>query len=173
MSARKLQAISGVSAGIENVIMTQYPSFAATGPGRLIGRIADSIPVPVFGPKLSNLLFGLPLAPLGAVGYLWQKAFGERYVLTNRSIERWRTIGQRLLQGIPLPEVAAVELDVKEGQEFYKSADLLILGADDNVLMRLEGVKRAEVFKRIILEARDARAQTEASLATIRARQPA
>ncbi len=173
MPARNVQAISGISAGIENTIMSQYPSIAATGLGRLIGQIADSIPVPVFGPKLSNLLFGLPLAPVGAILYLGMKVVGERYVLTNRSIERWRMIGSRLLQEVPLPEVANVEIDVRPGQEFHKAADLVVLGSNGDLLMRLEGVKRADVFRRIILEARDARAHTEASLSTIRARQSA
>jgi len=173
MSSRKLQAISGVSAGIENTIMGQYPSIAATGLGRLIGNIADSIPVPILGPKLSNLIFGLPLAPIGALEYLRTKAMGERYVLTNRSLERWAMLGSRLIQETPLPGIADIQLEVLPGQQFYKAADLVALDGDGNELMRLQGVKHADVFRRIILEARDARAQTEASLSVIRARQPA
>ena len=47
--------------------MTEFPSVAASGIGRLIGQIMDSIPIRIFGVKLSYLLFGLPLAPLGNV----------------------------------------------------------------------------------------------------------
>jgi hypothetical protein len=173
MSAQKLQAIAGVSAGMENIIMVQYPSVAATGIGRLIGSIAESIPVPVFGPKLSHLLFGLPLAPLGALAYLALKVGGERYVLTNRSLERWKMLGSHLLQEVPLPEIAEIEIVGTPSQAFYKAADLHVLNAAGNTIMELHGVKRPDVFRRIILEARDARAQTEASLARIRARQPA
>ena len=60
MSIGNVQAISGVSAGVENVVMTVYPSIAATGIGRLLGCLYESIPSRICGIKLSNLLFTLP-----------------------------------------------------------------------------------------------------------------
>ena len=63
MRAAKPQAISGVSAGYESIIETLYPSIAASGIGRAIGRAMDSIPLRIWGVPLSYLLFGPLLAP--------------------------------------------------------------------------------------------------------------
>ena len=69
-----VQAIAGVSPTSESRIMTEFPSVAASGIGRLIGQIMDSIPLSIFGVKLSYLLFGLPLAPLGMLLFLLEQA---------------------------------------------------------------------------------------------------
>ncbi len=72
-----VQAIAGVSPTLESRIMTEFPSVAASGIGRLIGQIMDSIPIRIFGVKLSYLLFGLPLAPLGMLLFLLNRSSGS------------------------------------------------------------------------------------------------
>jgi Bacterial PH domain len=169
----KPQAISGVTAGVETEIMTIYPSVASTGLGRILGSLYESIPLKINGVKLSNLLFVLPTAPFALALYAMLKIAGRCYRLTNRSVQIWSTLGQRLYVQATLGDIRAVEVEQSPGQVFYKSADLVLRGADGAPILRLEGVQRAEVFRQTILEARDAHAQVEASLATIRARQSA
>lgn len=168
--AAKPQAISGVSAGTENVIMTVYPSLAATGLGKLFGRLMDSIPLRINGIKLSMLLFGPILAGPALLLYLMQKANGDRYVVTNRSVQKWKMIGQSLLGQVALGDVDRIRIDEQSGQAFYHAGDLALLGRDGSVLLLLEGVPRPDVFRQNIIEARDARKQVEAAMATIRAR---
>jgi hypothetical protein len=165
MSVRNVQAISGVSAGLENVVMTVYPSIAATGRGRLLGRVYEAIPVRICGIKLSNLLFTLPTSPLALGLYAETKVFGNRYVLTNRRVT--------VLMEVALPAIEEIEVEQLDGQQFFHAADLVLLDSRGSVLGRLEAVPRAEIFRQTILEARDALTQTEAALATISARQTA
>lgn len=183
MSSGNVQAISGVSAGIENMVMTVYPSIASDGIGRLLGRLYEAIPVRICGIKLSNLLFTLPTIPLALLLYFWTKVAGRRYVLTNRSIQIWRIrilamfvldlSGDWVIGEYPLTNVDEIEVEQLDGQQFYHAADLVLLDSSGSELGRLEAVPRAEIFRQTILEARDALTQTEAALATISARQTA
>jgi len=50
-----VQAIAGVSASEEARIMTEFPSVAANGLGRLIGEILTCIPVKIWGVQVSYL----------------------------------------------------------------------------------------------------------------------
>lgn len=173
MSSKKVQAISGVSAGIENVLMTVYPSIAKTASGRALGSLYNSIPLKINGVKLSNLLFVLPTSPVALLLYLSLKVIGQRYVLTNRSVQKWASLGARMLSDVPLSQIEHVEVDQHPGQVFYRAADLLLCGSGNSPLMILEGVPQAEVLRETILKARDAHRQVEGALATIEARQSA
>ena len=166
----KPPAIFGVTSDAENVVMALWPSMAATWWGRLLGRLYDCIPLKINGVKLSNLLFTLPTIPITLAGYLLMKLFGERYVLTNRSIARWSSLTPRLIAQMPLGEIASIEIVRRPGQAFYHAADLELLDRAGNRLLVLAGVPRADVFRQTILKARDARAHVESSLATINAR---
>lgn len=168
--AARAQAISGVSAGAESVIETIYPSISASGIGRFLGAILESIPVRIWGIKVSHLLFALPVLPLALVGYFVTKLFGLRYVITNRQVQVWKAFGARLLKQVPLAEISDIELQVTAGQEFYHAGNLLLRGKSGDVLERLEGIPRPERFQHVLLEVRDARLQSDASLNTIRAR---
>ncbi len=168
-----IQAITGVSSGTENVIMTVYPSISGRGLGQLIGLLMNSVPLRIGGVRLSNLVFGLPLAPLGAIGYLAEKVIGDKYILTNRSVEQWKATGGRMLSDIPLESIASIELDEQWGQDFYYAADLLLVDAKGTVLTRLKAVTRPDVFRQTILEARDARMQVTATMELIQARKKA
>lgn len=173
MSSVKSQAIAGVSVGYENVVSVVYPSVAATALGRLVGNICDSIPVKIGGIKLSNLLFGLPLAPVGLLIYLGLKVSGRRYVLTNEGLEARASLGNRLFRETPLTDIAEIAVERQPGQAFYKAADVYLLNDRGDVLMEIPGIVRAEVFRHRILETRDARVRTASALAAIQSRQPA
>ncbi|MGZ0168932.1 MAG: hypothetical protein ACKVHE_05215 [Planctomycetales bacterium] len=163
-------AIIGVSASGETEIRSKYPSIASTGLGRLLGSIYESIPVPIWGIKLSNLLFVLPTAPLGVLLYTANKLAGERYVLTNRSVQRWAVIGLKQYQSVTLTDVKEIEYVQLPGQEYYHAGDLLLKNAKGDTMLRVQGVKDADIFRQIIEKARDARIGTEESLAAIEAR---
>lgn len=167
MAATKLQP----NPEPELQVMTVYPSISADGLGRFIGWLMNCIPMPFSkNLKLSAFLFFLPCAAVSPVLYFLQKAFGARYVLTNRSVQIWSVVGQRQIGSVPLEQVADIEIVEKDGQEFFHAADLNLLDAGGNTVLTLAGVPRADVFRHTILEARDARTQVEAALATIGAR---
>jgi hypothetical protein len=168
----KPQAIAGVSAGAESELESVYPSIAATSLGRLIGVICDAIPLRIGGIKLSALLFALPLAPVALLPYAWLKLLGQRYVVTNRAVRVVSAIGVRLFREIPLGEIDNIAVDVLAGQAFYHAGDLVLLKGNGDPIARLDGVARPYRLRQLILDAREARRQSDASLATIRARQP-
>jgi hypothetical protein len=163
-------AIAGVSTG-PAFIMTVYPSIAATGIGKILGRLYGSIPVRIGGIKLSHLLFCLPTAGFAAVGYFLMKLSGEVYALTTRSVQLRKSLGNRLIREVPLSSIDQVVIRQEPGQEFYPAADIYLLNKAGQTIMTLPGVPRAEVFRQTILEARSAQDQVAAALATISARQ--
>ena len=173
MSTTATQPISGVSADTENVSMIVYPSMAATWLGRALGNLYESIPLKINGIKLSHLLFPLPAGPIALSIYFHLKIFGDRYVLTNRSVQIWKSLGSRMVSEVPLTQVEDVAVHQSSGQVFYKASDLSLLAADGKVLMQLDGVPYAEVFRQTLLKARNAHRQVQASLGTIAARESA
>lgn len=170
MASLATQPICGVSSTTETEVRSRYPSIAATGPGRLIGTICESIPVRIWGIKLSHLLFALPLAPLGVLIYILQKITGVKYTLTNRSVQVWSVIGVRQLQSVALTDIEDIELTISPGQEFYHAGDLTLVGAKGEVLLTIRGILRPQIFRENILKAREARRLTEESQAAISAR---
>lgn len=169
MVTQKPPAISGVSSG-QTLVMAVYPSIAAAGMGKLLGRLYESIPTRIFGIKLSHLLFCLPTAGLAVGGYFILKIFGEVYALTNRTLQLRRSLGNQLIREIKLSDIDQVVIRQEPGQEFYPAADIYLLNKAGDTLMTLPGVPRADVFRQTILEARNAANQVSASLATINAR---
>ena len=163
------QAIAGVS-GQDRLIEFSFPSIAATSVGQLIGKICLSIPTLVRGIPVSCLLFGLPLAPLGATVYLAQKVLGNRYILTNRGVEIRKSIGNRLEQRLDLSQIADITIAVEPGQEFSRAGNLQLRDAKGSILGTLHGVAWPERLKNAIMEARHARVGNDAALAQIQAR---
>ncbi len=163
------QAIAGVS-GKERVIEVTYPSISATALGRLIGSICFSIPLRIGGIPLSCLLFGLPMAPLGALIYLSQKVLGNRYILTNKSVEIRKSIGINLVDRVELANLADITVTTLDGQEFSRAGNLQLRDAKGSVLATLNGVVWPERLRSAILEARQARVSNDAALAQIQAR---
>ena len=170
MIIQKPQAISGVSPNHESIIEELYPSIAQTSVGDFIHRVLDCIPTRIWGMKISNLLFGLPLAPLAALVYLWMKVFGTRYVLTNRAVKRVNSLGFRLLESVPLSQIASASVDANSRQIFYQTGDIQLTGTGGQTLMLLRGIPRPDRFCQVIEEAFGAKRQVAAALAQINAR---
>jgi hypothetical protein len=170
MLTQRPQAISGVSPDHETVIEELYPSIAETAIGDFIHRILDSIPNRIWGLKISNVLFGLPIAPLAATVYLWTKVFGSKYVVTNRVVKRVNSVGYRQHESIPLSQIVSTSVDPDSRRIFYKTGDVRLVGAGGESLMLLRGVPRPDRFCQVIQEASDAKRQVAASLARINAR---
>jgi hypothetical protein len=164
------QAIAGVSPSHEREIETEFPSIAAVAPGRFLGSILESMPAKIGGVKLSYILFGLPLAPLGVIGYLQLKVTGQRYMVTNRSVSVRSALTSQVVKQVALKDVADVTVDVVAGQAFYRAGDVVLRNASGDEILRCAGVPQPERFRHVILEARDARMQSDESLATINKR---
>jgi hypothetical protein len=170
-SGRKPSAISGVSASLEAEIMTIYPSVASMGLARALGGLYEILPLKIFGVKLSYMLFVLPTAPLALLMYSMLKVVGHRFTLTNRSMQKWKSLGSHKVSQVALTDITSIEVRQLAGQKFYKAGDLVLIGGKSNdELMTISGVPYPHIFKQTILEARDARQMTAASLATIKAR---
>jgi hypothetical protein len=170
MLTKKPQAITGVSPEHETVIEELYPSIAITPLGDFIHRLLDCIPTRVWGLKVSNVLFGLPVAPIAATVYLWMKFFGSKYVVTNRVVKRVDSIGFRQNESVPLSQILTATVDPDSRMEFYKTGDVRLSGAGGQSLLLLRGVPRPERFCQVIQEACDAKRLVANSLSQIKAR---
>ena len=170
MLMQKPQAISGVSPNHESVIEDVYPSIAETTIGDFIARILDSIPTRVWGMKISNLAFGLLVAPLAVAVYFWQKVFGVRYILTNRAVKKANSMGLRLHQAVPLEQISTISVDPDSRQSFYQTGDIRLVNAAGQTLMLLRGIPRPDRYVQVIQEAVDAKRHVESALARINAR---
>ena len=76
-----------------------------------------------------------------------------------------------MVKQVDLLEIDEVVITAQHGHEFYRCADIELIGQDGSTLLTLAAVPRAEVFRTTILKARDAAMQVKESLATIEARQ--
>lgn len=168
--AKKPAAISGVAANFEGHITTAYPSVAATGLGCLIGQLMNCIPPRILGVRISQLLFALPLAPLGALLYVGMKVLGSRYVLTNRSLQKFTSLGNQRLGNVNLTDITEIHITHKPGYDYHRAGDLEVYGKNGDLLFVVPGIVYPKVFRQTILEARDARVLTNSSLQTIQAR---
>lgn len=165
----KQQAISGVSPDYESIVEELYPSIAATGIGQALNGLYESVPVRIWGIKLSHA-FALPTAPIGMLIYLAMKVVGSRYVVTNRAVKRVASLGFKLHEAVPLAQIAEVSIDPDSRQAFYKTGDVRLTNANGDTLLLLRGVPYPERFQQVINETLDAKRQTSAALATINAR---
>lgn len=150
--------------------MTAYPSIASLGLGRALGALYESVPLRLGSVKLSHLIFVLPAAPIALVLYLGLKAAGPRYVLTTRRLRLVKGPSARPGADVPLDEIGRVEVVASFGQRFYKAGQLVVRDHHGTERLRLHGVVRPEMFRRTILDARDALTRTDAARRTIDAR---
>ncbi len=164
-----VQAIAGVSPTEEARIMTEFPSVAALGPGRMIGLLMTSIQVRIWGIPVSYLIFGLPLAPLGLLLF-FLRLTGSRYIVTNRNVQIWGGMGSQKTASADLLQVESVELEELPGQGFFRAADIRLKGANGQTLLLLPGVADAVAFRNMILRAVETRRLVSASLQTINSR---
>ncbi|MBI1344923.1 hypothetical protein GC163_01390 [bacterium] len=169
MLTKKPQAVAGVSATYENVIEELYPSIASIWLGQLLNSLYESLPG--YGQvRLSYLIF-VPLTwPLGLLGYFAMKVFGSKYVVTNRAVKRYPVLGFQLLEEATLANIDRVTVDPDSKLAFFRTGDVRLSSADGGTLMLMRGIPYPERFCQVILEARDARKEVEASMNTIRNR---
>lgn len=165
-----VQPIAGVSARSESVVMTEHPSIGAGMFGQALGSLYESVPLKIFGLKLSHLLFVLPTAPVAILLYFWQRAFGEYFVLTNRSMQVWAARSGRRISTVELAQIEDLEVIQAPGQEFYKAGDILIRSGSGQVLQRLNGVPDAPSFCNAIRCTVESRRMVQSAMATIDAR---
>ncbi|QDT66998.1 hypothetical protein [Calycomorphotria hydatis] len=154
----------------ERLVRIYYPTIAAWQLGKLIGIIMESLPFRFGQLKLSYLLFGLPLAPLGALLYVLTKVIGERYVLTNYAIKRQGSLTAHPIGAAPLNQIDEISIKKPASYKFFKAGDLLLSSADGRVTLKLSSVAYPELVRETILDAIEARKRTDAVMATIQAR---
>lgn len=166
----KSPPITGVPAGREAPLETVYPSIAASAIGRFLGSLCDSIPLRIGGVQLSHVLFAPIALPFALIGYFQFKVAGEKYEVTNRSVRIRSFLGGRLVQQIALTDFEDVQVEVVPGQAFYRAGNVQLLNGKGDVVMTLAGVPRPDRLRNVILEARRARLQSDASLKVIEGR---
>ena len=181
MATAIIQPIAGVSANRETDIEVVYPSIAGEFIGSIIGSLmgivaafpsGEGIMKPVLlGIKLSlYIALGAILLQLGLLGYIVHKLLGKCYTLTNRSIQERGILGGAMSQQLALSEIQNIEITTAGGYEFYNAGDLNLQNAQGSTLMTLKAIPYPERLSQILIDAREARLQSDASLAQIQSR---
>lgn len=150
---------------------TAWPTIAATGLGRLVGRLAGT--PGGFGPlRLGNLL-ALATIPFALVAYAWMLVppWIRRYRLTNRRVVVLAGLGTKEAAAVSLTDFDDIQIEVLPGQEWLRSGNLLFLSGGRQTL-RLEGVSRPENFRQACLKNRAAVLAVQRALAKQSASQP-
>lgn len=147
-----------------------FPSISRWGPGQALGRLYESIPVPLGSAKLSYLLFCLPTAPLAAALWLLAKVIGERYVATTATVERRRSIGNALVAKVDLCDVVDIRVLRQPWEAMFRSGTVVLVDATGRELMSLAGVSDPESFAGTVRDALVAGKTVAASLSHIAAR---
>ncbi len=163
-------AAFGTMDGPEQDVLIAYPGVAATAAGRLIGRLLNSVPLPLGPATLSQWVFGLPLAPLGAAVYLWQKAFGVRYRLTNRRLVTETPLSRKEMEAAELTDVAQADVSYPSVGRWFRAGDLTLRDGTGTRLLVARGVPQVENFAARLAEVKGARAAVQSAAAQIAAR---
>ncbi len=148
------QAITGVAPpGLSEVtIMTVWPSIAATGIGRFVGRMCMTggrSPLAIGKLLLAPLM--IPLA-MGAFMLMLNPLGARRYRLTNRRLIVEKGMKAKPDRWVDLDHFDAIDVDVRPGQQWFPAGDLIFKrGAVET--FRLPGVPRPETFRQVCLKA--------------------
>jgi hypothetical protein len=133
-----------------------WPTIGATRAGRLVGQLAD-VRIGLGRFFTVGKLLALATIPVSVAVFGWQLMpyVCRRYAVTNRRIiirkglkpidERW----------IDLDEFETIDVEILPGQRWLHTGDLIFRHAGQEVL-RLSGVSRPEIFRRVCLSAREA-----------------
>ncbi len=151
------QAISGVAPPElgEVTVMTVWPSIAATGMGRMIGRLSGNrTGVGFFTLGKLLALMCIPLA-LPIFFFMLMPGVSRRYRLTNRRLIVHRWLTDSIDKAIDLNQFDSIEVVVRPGQEWYPAGDLIFRRGPVEVF-QLSGVPRPDVFRRNCLKTRTA-----------------
>ena len=149
------QAIAGVTPPetAEATIMTVWPTIAATGLGRFLGRLY-AIRLGIGWLTLGKIiaLLSIPVAmPLFFAMLLPPMA--RRYRLTNRRVAIEKGLRGAAERWVELSRFDAIDVIVRPGQAWYPAGDLVFRNGQVETF-RLVGVSRPETFKRTCLKAR-------------------
>ena len=149
------QAIAGVTPPetAEATIMTVWPTLAATGLGRFLGRLY-SIRLGIGWLSLGKIiaLLSIPVAlPLFFAMLLPPMA--RRYRLTNRRVAIEKGLRGAAERWVELNRFDAIDVVVRPGQAWYPAGDLVFRNGQVETF-RLLGVSRPETFRRTCLKAR-------------------
>lgn len=149
------QAISGVSPPElgETTVMTVWPSIAATGMGRFIGRLCSN--QTGFGFFTLGKLLALACIPLALPIFFFMLLPGvsRRYRLTNRRLIVHRWLTDAVDKAISLDDFDSIEVVTRPGQQWYPAGDLVFRKGPVEVF-QLSGVPRPEVFRQNCLKTR-------------------
>jgi hypothetical protein len=158
----------------ETVVMTVWPSIAANGLGRLLGRMylipwgisvftvghliaLLSIPLAMFlvvGRFLHGFLIDIQLFGLGKLflSFVPASLIIRRYTLTNRRVAVQRGLRAIEESWVELDRFDSIEVEVLPGQEWYKAGNLVFRRGQIETF-RLDGVSRPETFRQTCLKA--------------------
>lgn len=166
------QPISGVSSNRETVLETVFPGVATTFLGRLIGSVMGAVygvgPLPVR--LVALVIVGAIFAPLGALLYFYTKVVGSYYVVTNRTVQQRTVLSQVMTKQVNLADVDSVEVQLQDGYDFHLCGDVVLLSSRGDELLVIPAIQYPKRLAHVILESRDARMQSDASLKHMQAR---
>src|SRR5262245_58917289 len=151
------QAIAGVAPSqLQEVTVTiEWPTIAATGFGRFLGRLYEKkAGFWIF--TIGRLFMGLTV-PFGLFLYFWMLAPWNvrRYRLTNRRIIIESGPKFRPSQFVDLDRFDTIDVEVRPGQAWYPAGDLIFKLGPVGTL-RLEGVRSPDVFRAVCMKAHQA-----------------
>lgn len=152
------QPVAGVAPSqlSEVTAMTVWPSIAAIGPGRWLGRVCMIQAGRGFLPFNLTLgkLLAFALIPVALVLFAGGIAPGValRYRLTNRRLLVEKGLRPAEVRSVSLDRFNNIEIEVLPGQEWYPAGDL-IFRLDQIETFRLQGVPRPETFRHTCLKA--------------------
>lgn len=172
MASAMAQPIAGVSTNRETEIEAVYPSVAGSGLGALMGSILGplaQIRTTVIRVPLM-VAFGGLLMPLAIVAYAATKILGNHYIVTNRSVQRRAILGGAMFGQVALADIHDVYISAGASYAFYRVGDLHLVDAQGNDLLVLAAVPYPDRLRQVILDAREARRLSDASLAHIQGR---
>lgn len=152
----------------ETTVMVVWPTIGATSLGRLVGRLSG-IDVGAGFFTVGKLL-ALATIPISFCVFCWQLLpyVARRYRITDRRIKIEKGLLAVDGDSVEMDGFDDVRIEQLPGQAWLRSGDLVFC-RDGREVLRLAGVSRPEVFRRVCLE-------TQMSLATVRdalAHQPA
>ena len=164
--------IAGVVPQGETQVEYVFPGVACNGLGRLIGSAMGA--AASTGPAPFNILpllvVGGILWPLALLLYFWVKVFGNKFVVTNRSVQEVPVLGSALVKRVNYSDVANVRVATQDGYEFHRVGDVQLLAANGDVLLSMPAIQYPDRLARLVLELRDAQSQAAAALKQIQSR---
>ena len=163
------QAIAGVAPATvkEVTIMTVWPSIAATGYGRMWGRLLlNKTGITLFGipitlgrilalvsiPFILPIYFHMLIPRLPFVVFGMPNPSCRRYRLTNRRVIVEQALGGGgEQQSVSLDRFDSIEIEVLPGQAWYPAGDLIFRKGQTETF-RLAGVPHPEPFRQTCLK---------------------